>query len=258
MSDAGALRATLVSAACFLRSLPLFFGSAPRTPLRVLGIVAFDTLHVIRRSHWLPRDRVGHLVMFFDFAGLTNAALDHKALCDAEYSRLRDQLKGAGLGGTIDDYLVRLRTLEHERPLAGGDRRRFEDVRAYREAVARLSLAVAADIALTPSCADDGSGVTHDGDLEILLRILMQCQVIDDVLDYQVDAAAGLPSFLTACASVSEAMALTADAARRYASPPALDSVLPLRVTLRVVTVLTALVVTVVRPRPRNARQFAR
>lgn len=257
MSDAGALRAAAASAACFLRSLPLFFRSAPRTPLRVLGIVAFDTLHLIRRSRWLPRERVGHLVMFFDFAGLTNAALDHKALCDAEYSGLLERLQGAGLGRTIDDYLARLRTLEDGRPPAGGDRHRFDEVRAYREAVAWLSLAVAAGIALTPSVPDDRAGGTDDGDVETLLRILMQCQIIDDVLDYHADAAAGLPSFTTACASLPEAMALTADAARGYASARGVRGILPLRVTLRLVTVLTALVLVAGRPRPANARQFA-
>jgi hypothetical protein len=36
-------------------SLPLFFCATPRTPLRVLGIIALDTLHVLRHSRPLPR-----------------------------------------------------------------------------------------------------------------------------------------------------------------------------------------------------------
>ena len=250
-----ARRASVVSAACLLRSVPLFFRTVPRTPLRVLGIVALDTLHVLRRSRWLPRERIDQLAMFLDFAGLANAACDHKELCEAEYRALHHRLETAGLSRTIDAYLARLHAVEDGRPTIGGDRRRFEEVRAYREAVARLSLMTAAAIALTPSSSDDE--IPADSDLETLLRILMQCQIIDDVLDHRADQAAGLPSFLTACTSLPEAFTLTAQAARGYAAPPTGPVVIPLRVALRVVTLLTRAVVGVARPRRRNARQRA-
>ena len=252
----GALRASVVSAACFLRRAPLFFQATPKTPLRVLGIVAFDTLHVLRHSRWLPPERSAHLVMFFDVAGFANAALDGKALCEAEYRSLRERMGYAGLDRPVDDYLARLRALEAGRPSPGGDRRGFEEDCAYREAVARLSLMTAAGMAFPPSASEDERAA--DGDLDTLLRILMQCQIIDDVLDYRVDVAAGLPSFMTACASLPEAVALTAAAAARYASPPRTRTIFPLRFVLRVVTILTRLVIGVAQPRPRNARQFAR
>lgn len=244
-----------MSAACFLRGVPHFFRAVPRTPLRALGIVAFDTLHVIRYRRWLPRERVRRLAMFFDFAGLANAACDGKDLSEADYRALHEQLRAAGLSRTIEAYLARLHAAEAGRPTVGGDRGRFEDVRAYREAVARLSLLTATAIALTPSSSEDEIPV--DADLDTLLRILMQCQIIDDVLDYRADLAAGLPSFLTACMSLPQAIALTTGATRHYAAPPAGGVVIPLRVVLRIVTLLTRLVVGFASPRPRNARQFA-
>ncbi|MBK9241510.1 MAG: hypothetical protein IPL75_14895, partial [Acidobacteria bacterium] len=83
--------------------------------------------------------------------------------------------------------------------------------------VARLALATAAAMALNPDGREQDRGEATDADVDTLFRILMQCQVIDDVLDYAEDASAGLPSFLTASASLSQALDLTADAARAYA-----------------------------------------
>ncbi len=246
------LVSAIVSTGCVLRSVPLFFRATPRTPLRVLGIMAFDTLHVLRRSRWLPRKRVEQLAMFVDLEGLANAACDHKVLSEEHYRALRERLERAGAGPDIDSYLSRLQALEHARPPIGGDRHRFEDVCAYREAVARLSIESAAAIAL----GEATSGRGRDADIETLVRILMQCQIIDDVLDYRVDAAGALPSFVTACTSLPLAMTLTSQAVRDYASPSA-GSVLPLRVALRVLTLLARVTVALGRPTLRNARQFA-
>ena len=255
------MRASLVSVGCLLRGLPLFFRAAPRTPLRVLGIIALDTLHVLRHSQPLPRKRISELAMFLDFEGCTNAAWDHKDLCDAQYRAIRQRLEQAGLGLCVEEYLGRLRELESGRPSIGGDRRRFDEVRVYREAVARLSLATAAAIALNAEWRDADIRAAHcDGDVDTLFRILMQCQIIDDVVDYTEDLSAGLPSFLTASASLPQAMELTAKAARSYAASPehsAGTGVFPLRVALRVVTAVTRLVVRVADWRHRSARQYA-
>ena len=85
MSDAGSntastrahgrLRASLVSLTCLLRGLPLFFRAAPKTPLRVLCIVALDTLHVLRHSQPLPRKRISELATFLDFQGVHERGL---------------------------------------------------------------------------------------------------------------------------------------------------------------------------------------
>ena len=143
--------------------------------------------------------------------------------------------------------------LESRRPAIGGDGRRFDEVRLYREDVARLVLETAAAIALDPEpVADEMPETVSDGDVDALVRILLQCQIIDDVLDYTDDLAAGLPSFLTASASLPQAMALTAEAARSYGASRARsrDSACPLRIALGVFTVVTKLVVRVAQQRP--------
>lgn len=144
------------------------------------------------------------------------------------------------------EYLERLAALERQRPPAGGDRRRFEGVREYREAVVRLALATVAARALEGGRLDDGIRATRcDRDVEILFRIGMQCQIVDDLLDYAKDAAAALPSFMTATASLPEAMALTIGAVRAYASSSAQapePALLPLRIALVLVTAVTRLV----------------
>ena len=51
----GRLRPTLVAVACFLRGLPLLLCATPKTPLRVLCLIALDTVHVLRTGRPLPR-----------------------------------------------------------------------------------------------------------------------------------------------------------------------------------------------------------
>jgi len=199
--------------------------------LRVLAIVALDTLHVLRTSRPLSRKRVGELAMVIDFQACTNAAWDRKTLSPEAYRASRERLETAGLGMHLDEYLDRLRALESRRPPIGGDQRNFDDVRAYREEVVRISLATLTAIAL--------DGTQDDGDLDALFRMAMQCQIIDDVLDYREDLRAGLPSFLTATGSRSKALELTARAARSYGRG---QGVLPLRVALRILSMLAQLV----------------
>jgi hypothetical protein len=252
MSD---LRASVVSIGCLLRGLPLFFGAAPRTPLRVLGIIALDTLHVLRYSRPLSRKRVAELAAFLDFEGCANAAWDRKDLRQTEYDAMRQRLEAAGLGPCIAMYLLRLRELEEQRPSIGGDRRRFGEVRAYREGVARLSMATAAAIALTDECREVKiSSAYGDPDVDTLYRILMQCQVIDDVIDYRADLAAGLPSFLTALTSLPLGLELTAEAVKRYAAGS--KGAFPMRMALAVITLMTKLTVVMGRHRYENAREF--
>lgn len=238
--------ASVVSAACLLRGLPLFVRAAPKTPLRALGIIALDTLHVLRHARPLSRRRINELAMFLDLEGCTNALWDHKGLCATEYLALRQQLVNAGLGACLEAYLKRLRALESRRPSIGGDHRNFNEVRSYREAVARLSIDTAATIALDAA----------DRETDTLFRILMQCQIIDDILDYRADLSAGLPSFLTAAASLPQAMELTARASRHYAEGPG-GSVLPLRMALGVVSALTRLVIGAAPHQHRRPRRFS-
>jgi hypothetical protein len=244
----GSLRAGLVSITCLLRGLPLFLGAAPATPLRVLCIVALDTIHLLRYSQPLSRHRRKALGTFLDFQACTNAMWDRKPLCAAEYQALRQRLEKAGLGVWVTEYLNRLGELETRRPAVGGDRRRFDDVRLYREAVARLSLATITGVALNAECLEDAIRSTYcESDVAALFRMAMQCQIIDDVVDYGEDLSAGLPSFLTASAPLTQAIALTANAARSYGARRRRSGgdVLPLEAALYVLTAVTTLVVAV-------------
>jgi hypothetical protein len=247
----GPLRAGLASIACFLRGLPLFFAASPGTSLRVLCIVALDTIHLLRYSRPLPGQRRKELAAFLDFQACTNAAWDGKPLCAAQYEALRHRVEEAGLGLWSSEYLRRLGELESRRPAVGGDLRRFDEVRSYREAVVRLSLATIVAIALNADCLEDATGATHDdSDVASLFRMAMQCQIIDDVIDYRKDLSAGLPSFLTATASLPYAMTLTAEAARSYGVPLGYSAgrgAFPLRVALSAITAVTRLVVHVAR-----------
>ena len=230
--------------ACLLRRVPFFFRTRPRTPLRVLGIVALDTLHVIRTSHPLPPRRARELAMFLDLQGCANAAWDHKALSREDYHAIQEQLDIAGLGDCIDGYLRRLRVLESRRPAIGGDEQRFDEVRIYREGVAHLVFQTAAAIALDPDPTDNGMPATGgDSDVDALVRVLLQCQIIDDVLDYHQDLAGGLPSYLTACAALPESLERTAAATRSYGT--AVDAIFPLRLALSAATLAAKLVVAV-------------
>ena len=234
----------------------------------MLCIVALDTIHVIRHSQPLSRHKRKQLATFLDFQAWTNAAWDRKPLCVSEYQALQHRLETAGLGSWIIEYLTRLRELETRRPSVGGDRRHFNDVRSYREAVVRLSLATIAGIAMNATCLDEGIRATHgDRDITTLFRIAMQCQIIDDVVDYRKDLGAGLPSFLTASTSLSQALALTVAASRSYASGESggaaflgvsevegrrperseSDDLFPLRVGLYVVSAATTIVAGVAR-----------
>jgi signal transduction histidine kinase len=107
--------------------------------------------------------------------------------------------------------------------------------------VVRLWLGTVAATAAGSGCVEEGIRATYRDDvLEILFRIVMQCQIIDDVLDYSRDASAGLPSFLTASASLPEAIERTYQASREYARQrdlPRSCDVLPLRTALAVTSI---------------------
>ncbi len=243
----GRIRPSVVAVTCFLRSLPLFVRASPRTPLRVLGLIAFDTLHVLRHSKPLPRRRINELALLLDFQACANAAWDRKEMSDTNCQVLRRRVEEAGLGSWVDEYLSRVGDLESQRPPIGPDHRRFAAVRSYREAVVRLSLATGVGIALHYDCLEQSIRATYcDNDVAALFRIVMQCQIVDDVVDYGEDQFAGLPSFLTALPSLPHARALTARAARDYGSLGEPDrGVFPLRVALRVCTAVATLAIRV-------------
>jgi hypothetical protein len=241
------VRSTLIAVISMVRGLSLLLSGRPRTPLRVLCIVAFDTLHALGHGKRLPTPKIKTLAALLDFGACVNAALDHKAKRWHERRVTRQLLEDAGIGLSVADYLQRLGNLERGRPLPGGDRWQFHKVRLYREAVVRLSLGMVGTVARGNQCLDEALAATHeDGDLNLLFRIVMQCQIIDDVLDYAQDRSAKLPSFLTACQSLPQALELTRLAARAYADDHHVArraDVFPLRAALYLMSMCAKLVV---------------
>ena len=215
----GRISSLLVAFKCAVRGLPLIFASCPGTPLRVLCIVAFDTVYSLRSSCGLPKPCIKNLALLLKFGASLNAAFDGKAFCPDEFRRLQQRLFDAGLRQTSNDYWRRIQQLELSRPSAFGDRSQREAVQAYREDVARLSLGFFTMVAFGYATVEDGIEATRaNGDLEIMFRIVMQCQIIDDVFDYSKDVARGLPGFLTASSELIDTFQLTSQATHHYAN----------------------------------------
>ena len=234
----------LAPARCALRHLRLLVAASPKTPLRVLCIIALDTVHALRHSYPIPQKRIRHVAEFIDFQACTNAMWDRKPLCPQEYSAIRRRLETAGLEAYVLDYLGRLQELESWRPRVCGAPRNFEEVRVYREAVARVSLAAVAAVAFGSRLEHESRAIHQDSHMNTLFRIVMQCQVVDDILDYRHDLGTGLPSFLTATRSRAQAMGLTATAARSYfMHSPRRRTALPFRLALSVMSILTMAVI---------------
>ena len=241
------ISSSLIAVVSVVRGLFLLLSGRPRTPLRVLCIAAFDTLHVLRNGKRLSMPELKTLAVLLDFGACANAVFDRKEGCRSERRVTLQLLVEAGIGSSVADYVRRLAHLERGRPRPGGDRSRFQNVIAYREAVVRLSLGMVATAARVNPGLDEAIAATDgDGDLNLLFRIVMLCQIIDDVLDYSHDRSAGLPSFLTACQSLPQSLKRTRVAARGYADDrhgkrPA--GVFPLRVARFHVSLCTRLVV---------------
>ena len=115
-----------------------------------------------------------------------------------------------------------------------------------------------AAVALNGECLEAEIQATQsDSDLETLFQIAMQCQIIDDVVDYREDLSAGLPSVLTACGSLPLSIELTAIAARCYGMSregSSGNAVFPFRIALCVVTAVTKLIVRLAHPLHRSAK----
>lgn len=240
------LGASLAAAISFLRGLPFFVSSRPRTPLRVLCLMAFDTVQVLRQSRRLSRDALQTLASLLDLGACANEFFDDKGFSRQEFQAMRRLLKRVQTRVAVREYLSRLRDLEQRRPSPGGDVRQFRKVQSYRESVIRLSLGMIAAAAGNLTI-EEGIRATHrDEEVETLYRIVMLCQIIDDVLDFTSDEKDGLPSFLSAHASPSQGLALTLDAATQYAGRVGLSSspqAFPFRVALWGTSMLAKVVI---------------
>jgi hypothetical protein len=209
--------------------------------------MAFDALHQLRCSKPLPVATRRVLAAWLDFGACANAIFDDKEYSRKELELSRRILDEAGLHSIVEAVLRQLSDLEGRRPSPFGDDRRFHDARSYREAVVRLWLGTLAATAAGSRRLEDGSVAAFGDDvLEILFRIVMQCQIIDDVLDYSRDASADLPSFLTASASLPEAIERTHQASCEYAHHrdlPRSGDVFPLRTALGIASICARLLI---------------
>ncbi len=224
-SQPSRLSAVLAAAISFLRGLPLFVSGRPKTPLRVLCLMAFDTVHVLRNSQRMSSHTMQNLATLLDLGACANDFFDKKNFSRQEYRVTRRLLEKTKSSAMVNEYIRRLRNLENQRPLPGGDDQQHGQAQAYRESVIRLSLGKIATTALGNLTIEDGIQATfNDEDLETLYRIVMLCQIIDDVLDFKKDKDDGLPTFLTAHASPSQALSLTSKAAKQYFDQRSLSS----------------------------------
>ncbi|QDU51247.1 hypothetical protein [Gimesia panareensis] len=239
----GRLAAIRIALFSFLRGIPLFFSSRPATPLRVLCLIAFDTVHVLRTSRRLSVQKIRELAALLDFGSYANDYFDGKQFSFEKYQMTRRLLKAEDTDLVVRAYLHRLRELEKQRPAAGGDDRMHSRAQLYREAVVRLSLGMLAAASLEEMTVEEGIEATlQTADFELLFRIVMLCQVIDDVIDYRQDADAGLPGLMTCSTSPTRALKLTSASAARYADQRSLSTspaLFPFRLALWGVATLT-------------------
>lgn len=244
----GGLFGCRVALGSVLRSVRLLFADRPGTLLRVLCIAAFDMLHVLRCSTRLTREQIRLLAVVLDYGAHVNAQLDNKPLDTVDSHAAWRELDAAGLWRLADDYRNRLQEQERRRPAAGGCRDDYAAVELYREAVVRLSLGMLAALVFDLPTVEAGFQATEEEeDLQLLVRIVMQCQVIDDVLDYSADSAADLPGFLTVPDSRREAFELIDRATVRYADSSFAAShraLLPLRMSLMLMSACARLTIT--------------
>ena len=254
----GRILSLWIAATSVLRGLPLLLAVRPQTPLRVMCIMAFDTLYRLRTSRKLPIERVRLLAALLDYGACANAVCDRKPSPFQEIQTTQRLLDAAGFRPSAEEYWRRIQNIERQRPGAGGQPMQFSIARAYREEVVELSLGVLATAAFGLEFVDDGIQVVRtEPDLAIVFRIVMQCQVIDDAVDYSKDTADGLPSFLTSSESLPQAFELTAQVSRNYTdlkNVARCAHVLPFRIALVVVSVIAKLVMTLARWRLALAR----
>ena len=248
----------VIATNCSIRLLPLLLSDRPGTPLRLLCVMAFDTWHTLRFGSCLPPDRARTLCSFLDFAACANAAVDYKSFRPADFERFQEQLEATGIREFIGDYLRRLYDIEQQRPSPCGVEHQFETVRRYREAVVRLSMGAVRSVACGHQNLDDLTCQTDDDEgPEILFRIVMLCQIIDDVADYSNDLSLHLPSFLTSHRSLTQAINLTQNAVREYSCPRPLtgsNPYFPFRLALAAVSAFTQVTLKAIRCRNHFSR----
>lgn len=158
-----------------------------------------------------------------DWGACINDVLDDGTCCCDDFEASQSELRRSGWGDLASEHLKALRAIEANRPDAAGESGNFLRVQTYRESVVRTSLATVTNIAFgkkpdNTTFAETVLPPTIDVDIEILFRLVMLCQVIDDTLDAKSDLARGLPSFITAVEDQTLSLSATSQLATEYAT----------------------------------------
>src|SRR5262249_14808022 len=90
------IASTLIALRSMLRGLSLFVSERPKTPLRVLCIMAFDALYTLRTARPLPWSQRRILAALLDFGACANAAFDEKHCGRRECRQTLQLLEEAG------------------------------------------------------------------------------------------------------------------------------------------------------------------
>jgi hypothetical protein len=161
----------------------------PRTPLRMLGIVAFEYLARLRGGT-LGRQRRLAMAHACDFGSLRNDYYDRQSLDATEYRSLRSILRRTAPEASTSRYIQSLRQAERNRPILAASTPKVVDaVIAYRTRVLDLTLRWLQEI----------SGLSVDTlKFNAFLSVAGLTQIADDLLDWKDDQASRRPSYVTA------------------------------------------------------------
>lgn len=158
-----------------------------------------------------------------DLGACVNCLVDSKSSkCNPDPTKeVRTKLKELrenGHGPLACAYLRKLKSFEYDRLAPDDTPDVFSQTLRYREDVVRLSLGALATITNVSSDLSAGMRITQDDEaVSVLFCIVMQCPILDDVLDYRRDQALGLPTFLSAGASEGFPLGRTLQALKAYA-----------------------------------------
>jgi hypothetical protein len=237
------------------RGLRFYLSRRTGTPLRALCIAAQDFLHKTRYGTPLDADAINTLAAMIELGARLNQLHDGKMLRDGrETINMRRAVPLEPRGGkhdrTLYCYMKALKDLECNRPLPAARGMSTPAIIAYREDVIRLSLGTVSTIAEINSDIASGIQSTKDmGAMNVLFRIVMQCQILDDVLDQQKDTALKLPTFMTASSDSAAGFRLALQAVVGYShrKRAATGELALLNFALMSVTVATKIVIVAAR-----------
>ena len=238
--DGGRTRAFWLASVSIARSIPLLLSRRPRTPLRVLCIAAFDTIRCVKYRKKLSSHQTSSIAALLDLGALANDLWDDSRLQVTEFRHAFEELENLGCRELVDEYLAKLQVAEANRPLCDGDHYNHVRVRSYRESVVTTSLEAVSAVAFgNDRKVFPQSQFRTSKEFQIVFRLVMVCQIIDDTVDATLDRQRNLPGFLTSTSDSASNLATATKAAQDYASLPAeltAPHLFPFRLMIRTVS----------------------